>query len=79
MSYIELTTVTKTRLIGDLRELGVLPGAIVMLHASVKAIGWVVGGPDTVIHALLDLLAPDGTLMMYISWEEWERALVDNA
>ncbi len=47
-----------------------------MLHASLKAVGWVVGGPDIVIQALLELLGPEGTLMMYVSWEEWERVLV---
>ncbi len=41
-----------------------------MLHASVKAIGWIVGGPDMVLQALLDLLTPAGTLMMMVSWED---------
>jgi aminoglycoside 3-N-acetyltransferase len=39
-----------------------------MLHASVKAIGWVVGGPDIILEALLDLLTPAGTLMMLVSY-----------
>jgi len=54
----------------DLRRLGLLPGQVVMLHASVKAIGWIVGGPDVVIQAILDVLGPEGTLMMYVGWEE---------
>ncbi len=41
-----------------------------MLHVSVKAIGWIVGGPDMVIQALLDLLSPKGTLMMLVGWED---------
>jgi len=41
-----------------------------MLHASVRAIGWIVGGPDTVLQALLDILTPEGTLMMYVGWED---------
>jgi len=56
-----------------------------MLHASVSAIGWVVGGPDMAIQALLDVLGPEGTLMMYVGWEddpykltewpeEWQKA-----
>lgn len=42
----------------------------VMLHASVRAIGWIVGGPDVAIQALLDVLGPKGTLMMFIGWED---------
>jgi aminoglycoside 3-N-acetyltransferase len=41
-----------------------------MLHASVKAVGWVVGGPDVVLDALLEVLTPAGTLMMYVGWED---------
>jgi aminoglycoside 3-N-acetyltransferase len=41
-----------------------------MLHASVKAIGWVVGGPDMVIQALLDVVGEAGTVMMYVGWED---------
>jgi len=45
-------------------------GQVVMLHASVKAVGWIVGGPDVVLDALLDVLTPAGTLMMYVAWED---------
>jgi len=61
--------ITRSRLVHDLRQLGLLPGQVVMLHASVKAIGWIVGGPDVVLQALLDVLTPAGTLMMYVGWE----------
>lgn len=62
--------VTKSHLVRDLRRLGVGPGQTLMLHASVKAIGWVVGGPDVVLQSLLEILTPDGTLMMLVSWED---------
>lgn len=61
--------VTRSQLIADLRALGVREGGVVMLHASVRAIGWVVGGPRVVLDALLDLLTPRGTLLMLASWE----------
>jgi aminoglycoside 3-N-acetyltransferase len=61
MSEADQELITKSRLISDLAELGVQPGQLVMLHASVKAIGWIVGGPDVVLQALLDLLTPTGT------------------
>src|SRR3712207_8894196 len=61
--------VTRSRLHADLRALGVRAGRVLMLHASVRAIGWVVGGPRVILDALLDLLTPGGTLMMLASWE----------
>jgi len=66
----DLPIVTRSQIVSDLKGLGVRQGQVVMLHASVKAIGWVVGGPDIVIQALLDVLGPGGTLMMYVGWEE---------
>lgn len=53
----------------NLLELGVAAGDVVMLHASVRAIGWVAGGPDQVLHALFDVLGETGTLTMYIGWD----------
>ncbi len=61
--------ITKSRLLGDLRALGLAPGQTVMLHVSVKAIGHIVGGPDVVLDALLETLTPVGTLMMYVACE----------
>jgi aminoglycoside 3-N-acetyltransferase len=56
---------------GDLadgfRALGVRPGDTVMMHASVRAVGHVAGGPDEIHLALKDALTADGTLMMYAS------------
>jgi aminoglycoside 3-N-acetyltransferase len=49
------------------RALGVRPGDTVMVHASVRAVGHVAGGPDEIHLALKDALTADGTLMMYAS------------
>lgn len=35
-----------------------------MVHSSLRQIGWTVGGPVTVIRALLDVLGSEGTLVM---------------
>jgi aminoglycoside 3-N-acetyltransferase len=70
MRRIELPPITRSMLVKDLEQLGVAFGDTLMLHASVKAIGWVVGGPDVVIQALLDVIGTDGTLMMLVSWED---------
>jgi aminoglycoside 3-N-acetyltransferase len=47
-------------------ELGVTSGDVVMLHASVRSVGEVAGGPDQIHIALRDVLGPGGTLMMYV-------------
>jgi aminoglycoside 3-N-acetyltransferase len=41
-----------------------------MLHASVRAVGQVAGGPDQIHLALKEALTSDGTLMMYASCPE---------
>jgi aminoglycoside 3-N-acetyltransferase len=49
---------------------------MVMVHTRMSAIGWVVGGSQTVVEALLAVLGPDGTLMAYAGWEDdlWHLA-----
>jgi aminoglycoside 3-N-acetyltransferase len=48
----------------DLSSLGLKQGAIVIVHSSLSKIGWTVGGPVTVIDALMELITPKGTLIM---------------
>lgn len=55
---------TRESVAADLRRLGVEPGMVVLVHSSLSRLGWVCGGPVTVIQALMDALAPDGTLVM---------------
>jgi aminoglycoside 3-N-acetyltransferase len=47
--------------------LGVAPGDTVMVHASVRAVGPIAGGPDQIHLAIKDALTDRGTLMMYAS------------
>jgi aminoglycoside 3-N-acetyltransferase len=58
---------SRAELADDFRKLGVIPGDTVMLHASVRAVGEVAGGPDQIHLALKDALTGDGTLIMYAS------------
>ncbi len=58
---------SREELARDLRELGVEAGDTVMVHASVRAIGPVAGGPDQIHLALKDALTEAGTMMMYAS------------
>jgi aminoglycoside 3-N-acetyltransferase len=55
------------KLANDFRKLGIAAGDTVMLHASVRAVGEVAGGPDAIHLALKSALTPEGTLMMYAS------------
>ena len=41
-----------------------------MVHCRMSALGWVVGGAETVVRALLDALGPEGTLMVYTGWQD---------
>ena len=52
-------------LANDFRKLGIQVGDTVMLHASVRAVGEVAGGPDAIHLALKSVLTSEGTLMMY--------------
>src|SRR5687768_459942 len=58
---------TRAKLISDLQRLGVRVGDVLMVHASVRAIGDVAGGPDEIHLAIKDAITADGTLVMYAS------------
>lgn len=62
--------ITRSRLVADLRKIGVREGGVLMVHTRMSAIGWVVGGSETIVRALLDRLGPAGTLMAYAGWED---------
>lgn len=51
-------------LAADLRALGVRPGGVLLAHASLRAVGTVVGGAQGVVLALAEALGPDGTLVV---------------
>ncbi|HEX8346677.1 MAG TPA: AAC(3) family N-acetyltransferase [Actinoplanes sp.] len=48
----------------DLRALGVEPGDVLLCHSSMRSLGFVVGGPEAVVQALLDAVGPDGTVVV---------------
>lgn len=56
--------ITINRLVDDLRILGLEAGQTVLVHSSLSKIGWVCGGVQAAIMALIDVLGHDGTLMM---------------
>lgn len=56
--------VTEEVLIRDLQALGLHEGMTLLVHISLSTLGWVCGGPLTVIRALVQSLGPDGTVLM---------------
>ena len=48
----------------DLRALGLAAGDTVLVHSSARSLGFVAGGTQAVVQALLDVLGPDGTLVV---------------
>ena len=55
---------TMSTLLRDLRALGIREGDVLIVHSSLSRIGWVAGGPQAVIDALLAAVGPSGTVTM---------------
>lgn len=47
-----------------LRASGVQAGQAVIVHSSMSKLGWTVGGAEAVVRALMQVLTPEGTLVM---------------
>ncbi len=56
-------SVTKSMLVHDLRRLGLVAGGVVLVHSSLRHLGNVVGGAETVVDALLESVGPGGTVL----------------
>jgi aminoglycoside 3-N-acetyltransferase len=55
---------TRASLAADLTTLSLAAGDTVLVHSSLRAVGWVPGGRVAVAQALLDVLGPTGTLVV---------------
>ena len=55
---------TKDSLVNNLVELGVEPDSTVIVHTSLSALGWVAGGAQAVVEALLETVGAGGTIIM---------------
>ena len=62
--------VSRSRLVRDLKALGLRSGDVTMVHCRMSELGHVVGGAETVVRGLLDTVGPDGTLMAYTGWQD---------
>ncbi|MDZ7849489.1 MAG: AAC(3) family N-acetyltransferase [Halodesulfurarchaeum sp.] len=71
--------VTMAAIAADLRALGVESGDTLFVHTSLSSIGWVSGGAQAVVEALLAAVGPNGTLVMpahtgqYTDPDDWEN------
>ena len=90
---MERKIVLKQDILTALAEAGVGRGQLVMVHTSLKSLGFVCGGAQIVIEALLEAVGTEGTIMMPTqSWknldpmagvhweepEEWWPLIRDN-
>jgi aminoglycoside 3-N-acetyltransferase len=55
---------TRQSLANDLCVLGVEAGMTLIMHSSLKSLGWVCGGPVAVLQALMDVVTPSGTIVV---------------
>jgi aminoglycoside 3-N-acetyltransferase len=62
---------TRTELVSSLRALGVESGDVLIVHSSLSAMGYVVGGAQTVVDALIESVGDLGTVTMPAHSADW--------
>lgn len=55
---------SKETLKEQLAALGIQAGDALIVHSSLKSMGWIAGGPQAVVEALMETLTAEGTLVM---------------
>ena len=85
--------ILRSDIISSLKEAGVAEGQTVIVHTSLSSIGFVCGGAQVVVDALLETVGADGTIVMPtqswknldpetgVHWEEpkeWWQIIRDN-
>lgn len=70
---------TRSRLAGQISAFGIEPGDAVLVHAGLRSVGPMLGGPDALIAALTDAVGPTGTILGYCDWNYDDRDLPDPA
>lgn len=61
---MEQAVIQREEIVDGLRALGLSSGMAVEIHSALSAIGWVEGGAETVIEALMEVVGPTGALIM---------------
>lgn len=70
---------TRRSLAADFVALGLARGDSVLTHAALRKVGPVLGGPDAIIDAIMDVIGPEGTLLGYTDWPLEEEVWSDPA
>lgn len=68
---------TRASLREDLIRIGLRAGDTVMVHAAMRRVGPLLNGPDALSNAVLDVVGPEGTLLVYTSWDSVHDDLMD--
>lgn len=55
---------SKETLKQQLIDLGIEPGNHIIVHASLSSMGWIAGGPQAVVEALIETVTDTGTIVM---------------
>ena len=65
----------KEDIINELKRIGLMRNNVVMVHTSLKSMGYVCGGAQAVIEALMAVVGEEGTIMMPTqSWKNLDPA-----
>lgn len=56
--------VTQAEIVAGLRGLGLERGDVVLVHSSLSSLGWLEDGPESAVRALLEVVGPDGTVVV---------------
>lgn len=71
---------TREQLLEGIASCGIRGGDLLVVHSSLRAVGWIEGSPLTLIRAFQDLLGPRGTLVMptfSFNLQEWSLGPFD--
>lgn len=69
---------TRASLGDDLNRIGLRAGDTVMVHAAMSKVGPLLNGPDALSNAILDVVGPEGTMLVYTSWDSRHDDLMDD-
>lgn len=70
---------TESKIIEQLKEIGIQPGSTLLVHASLSKMGYVEGGAKTVVNALISSVGPNGHLLMPTSSNKsWQLEFIQS-
>jgi aminoglycoside 3-N-acetyltransferase len=70
--FRDMRPVERTTLLHQMETLGVASYTPLMVHASLRKVGPIVGGADTLLDCLLETLGANGTMLMILGADDEE-------